>query len=351
MVTKTQDDQHQTRRSDGASDRAVGRGAGPGRDVRREHLERPEQIGDNEIRMEFGDGASQTTTTPSIAHTFAAAATYAVTLSVTDALELTSAPATLTVARNAWRWRGGGGGGGTSTGQTTTGASAGAGAGQTAAPACGRCARLQARRSEHLAGGEPNRRGRAEGELRGPSSCTGTVTLRTLSAVSAGAKKKAGPDVGQRLLLGARRSVKSVALHLRRRPVPCSPAFMCFCGRNVTTIARVSSRRRTARSSSRWASAHEAGEQGTGLRREVKRHALDASAGAEKEPLANVRTAFFFAPALTALSVRSVTVPVQLLGPRSSPSARPRRFGSPPARCSLRRACSRAHARTAGAAV
>jgi len=45
----------------------------------------------------FGDGASETTTTPSAGHTFAAAGTYTVTLTVTDALELTSAPATLTV--------------------------------------------------------------------------------------------------------------------------------------------------------------------------------------------------------------------------------------------------------------
>jgi len=49
--------------------------------------------------------------------------TYAVTLSVTDALELTSAPATLTVrVETPGGGGGGGGGGGTSTGQTTTGA-------------------------------------------------------------------------------------------------------------------------------------------------------------------------------------------------------------------------------------
>ncbi|MHB8234356.1 MAG: PKD domain-containing protein [Solirubrobacteraceae bacterium] len=174
----------------------------------------------------FGDGSSQTTTTPSLAHSFAAAGTYTVSLTVTDALELTSAPATLTV--HVETPGGGGGGGGGNGGGGGGGGSGGGGTGGGGTT----------QTTPNTGGGTPQTGG-AGGVLgyklgvagttlsaspagavalkvncAGPSSCTGTVTLKTLSAVSAGAKKKAILTLASGSFSAAGGSVKSVSLHL-----------------------------------------------------------------------------------------------------------------------------------------
>lgn len=164
----------------------------------------------------FGDGSSETTTTPSAGHTFAAAGTYTVTLTVTDALELTSAPATLTVHVEApGGGGGGGGGGGAGGGGGNAGQSAsspGANTGQTggAGGVLGYKVSVAGTSLAASAAGAVALRV----NCAGPSSCTGTVTLRTLSAVSAGAKKKAILTLASGSFSAAGGSVKSVALHL-----------------------------------------------------------------------------------------------------------------------------------------
>jgi PKD repeat protein len=171
----------------------------------------------------FGDGTSVVTTTPSAAHAFGAAGTYTVTLTVTDALELTSAPATVIVHVEAAGGGGGGGGGGgtgTSTGTgtgTSTGTSTSPATSTTPTSSTGATGGVLAYKlSVPSTSPSVTPAGAVVLKLNcgGPSSCIGTVTLRTLTAVSSSNHKKAVLTLASGSFTATGGTVKAVALHL-----------------------------------------------------------------------------------------------------------------------------------------
>jgi hypothetical protein len=142
----------------------------------------------------FGDGAKTTTTTPvAVEHTYAEAKKYTVSLEVADALGhsgSTSHEITVAAAGGGGGGSGeggGGGGGGTTTTTTTTTPPSGGGSVLGATTAKGNPAATLAGTALAVssAGSFPVKVSCPAGE----SSCSGTITLKTLGAVSASAKK------------------------------------------------------------------------------------------------------------------------------------------------------------------
>jgi PKD domain len=168
-----------------------------------------------EYIWEFGDGASKTTTTPSVEHTFTAAGSYVVTLRVKDALELTSAPVTHEVKVTSPSSGGGGGGGTGSTGttNTVTTSSGGSTGGSTGGGGGGGV--LDYRASLAKTSLTVARSGKLVLQVSclGSSSCTGTVTVRTLTAVKAG-KHKAILTLATGAFVLAGGHTKLLSLHL-----------------------------------------------------------------------------------------------------------------------------------------
>jgi PKD repeat protein len=179
----------------------------------------------------FGDGAESTTTASSIQHEYAAASTYSVTLTVSDEVA-TSAPTThliKIVAPGTGGETTGGGttgggttgggttGGGTTGGGTTGGATTGGGTtggsgtlGNTATKGNPEAKLASSGLSVTPAGGFAVKVTCPAGE----TSCSGTITLRTLSAVSAGKKKKAVLTLASGSFTVAGGATKSLTLHL-----------------------------------------------------------------------------------------------------------------------------------------
>ena len=157
-----------------------------------------------EYKWDFGDGSAATTTAPTTAHAFAAAGTYTVTLRVTDANKRTSKIASATVTATAPSSGGGGGGGGgggtnTTTTTTTTGKS---GVLSYSAGVAGTSFTVSKAGALAL-----------KVACTGQSSCTGTVTLRTLTAVGAGKHKRVLTVASASFAL-AGGQVKVLTLHL-----------------------------------------------------------------------------------------------------------------------------------------
>ncbi len=160
----------------------------------------------------FGDGTTTETTTPTVSHAFASAGTYTVSLTVTDELGLTSSPAAVTVQVSSGS-AGGGGGGGSSSGSSTTSTAPGGGS-----PGAGTGGGVL---SYKVSLASTSITASAAGVLvlkvscLGRSSCTGTVTLKTLNAVSAGAgHKKAVLTLASGTFRASGGTVKAVTLHL-----------------------------------------------------------------------------------------------------------------------------------------
>jgi PKD repeat protein len=172
----------------------------------------------------FGDGTEATTTSSSIQHEYAAAGTYSVTLTVSDEVA-TSSPATHSI-KIVTPGSGGETGGGTTGGGTTGGGTTGGGTtggGTTGGGTTGGGGVL----------GKTETKGNPEAKLAssglsvspaggftvkvscpaGETSCTGTIVLRTLSAVSAG-KKKAVLTLASGSFTVAGGTAKSLTLHL-----------------------------------------------------------------------------------------------------------------------------------------
>jgi len=133
----------------------------------------------------FGDGTETTTTTPKVTHTYTAAGSPSVTLKVTDALGLTSAPvahsltvsaATVTTPTTTTT---------TPTTTTTTPTTT-----TTTPPPGGGVASYQASFAGTSVSVSSSGTFVIKINCLGQSSCTGTVTLRTLTAVRAGAGKR-----------------------------------------------------------------------------------------------------------------------------------------------------------------
>jgi PKD repeat protein len=137
---------------------------------------------------EFGDGTPSETRTeePTTVHAYSAAGTYTVTLRVTDAHGLTSAPHEETVTVTTPSTGGGGGGGGGGETNTTTTPT-------TTTPTTTTPTTSVLSYNANLAGTSlavsPTGALVLKVACLGQSSCKGTVTLRTLNAVSAGARK------------------------------------------------------------------------------------------------------------------------------------------------------------------
>lgn len=173
----------------------------------------------------FGDGASEVTTTPSRTHAYAAAGAYDVTLTVTDALGLTSAPATLAVHVEApggggtgggggGGGGGNGGGGGSGTGGASGGGGAAGGGGSSPGGGGGGVLAYEVSVASTSLTATPSGSVVLKVSCGGPSSCAGTVTLRTVSAVSAARHKKSILTLASGSFTAAGASVKAVTLHL-----------------------------------------------------------------------------------------------------------------------------------------
>jgi PKD repeat protein len=174
---------------------------------------------------DFGDGKTETTTTPTAKHTYAAALSYEVTLRVTDGLSLTSSPATHLVRvvaeapkeepkeppKEERKEEGSSGGAtaGTSTSASAT-SSAGAASGGAGASVLSYIVRVASTQlSVSRAGALP-----IKVNCAGSSACSGSVTLRTLSAVSAGGKHKAILMLAAGSFTLAGGQIKLLTLHL-----------------------------------------------------------------------------------------------------------------------------------------
>jgi PKD repeat protein len=160
----------------------------------------------------FGDGTSTVTATPSVSHAFGAAGTYTVTLAVTDALGLTSAPATLIVHVE----------GGTTTTTTTT----------TTPPPTTTTPPPTTTTPPPPTGGSggvlsyklsvastslsvtPTGAVVLKVNCGGPSSCAGKMTLRTLTAIASTSHKKAVLTLASSSFTAPGATVKAVTLHL-----------------------------------------------------------------------------------------------------------------------------------------
>jgi PKD domain len=148
----------------------------------------------------FGDGSPESASGPAVEHAYGAAGKYTVSLKVTDALGLSGSTAhEITVAAaevggGGGGGTGGGGGGGGTGGGAGTGGGTGAGGGAPTGKVLGTVttkgnpeAKLASTSLAVSASGVfPVKITCPAGE----STCSGTVTLKTLSAVSAGAGKK-----------------------------------------------------------------------------------------------------------------------------------------------------------------
>ena len=168
----------------------------------------------------FGDGATAVTTTPSVTHPYAAAGTYTVSLTVTDEHENVSNPATRSIRVEA---AGGtvtpppppppGGNTGTTSNTSTTSTTIGTGPGTgtgTGGVLSYRVGVSSTSLTATAAGAIP-----LKVSCSGQSSCTGTVTLRSASAISSGAgHKKAILTLASGSFSASGGSVKSLTLHL-----------------------------------------------------------------------------------------------------------------------------------------
>jgi PKD repeat protein len=155
----------------------------------------------------FGDG-SESTAGAVIEHSFAEARTYTVSLTVTDALGLTGTTA-LKVAVAAPGGGGEGGGGGTSPSSPSSPGTAGVLPSKTVGNPEAKLASSSL--TVAAAGSFPVKVSCPAGE----SACSGTVTLKTLSAISAGkGKKKAVLTLASGSFTVAGGSAKTITLHL-----------------------------------------------------------------------------------------------------------------------------------------
>lgn len=160
-----------------------------------------------EYAWDFGDGSVATTTAPSTSHAYAAAGHYTVVLHVTDANKRTSAPASVVLTVNAVS-----AGGGPIT--TTTSTTPPPPPPPPPPPGGGVLPYRVALMGSSLTASKSGAVA-IKVNCAGQSSCTGTVTLKTASAVSAaGHKKKAVLTLakGSFKVLGGH--VQTVTLHL-----------------------------------------------------------------------------------------------------------------------------------------
>ncbi|HEX3911285.1 MAG TPA: PKD domain-containing protein [Solirubrobacteraceae bacterium] len=145
----------------------------------------------------FGDGTETTTTSSSIQHEYTAVNTYSVTLTVSDEVA-TSSPTTHTIKIVAPGGGGGGGGGEEGGGGGTTGGGGGTTGGGTTTGGGGVLGKTEVKGNPEakLAGNSLSVTPAGSFTVKiscptGESSCVGTITLRTIGAVSAAKKKKA----------------------------------------------------------------------------------------------------------------------------------------------------------------
>jgi hypothetical protein len=170
----------------------------------------------------FGDGSPESASGPSVEHSYAAAGKYTVSLKVTDALGLSgSTTHEISVASPETGGGGGGGGGGTGGGGggAPAGNSGGSGGGAPSTSVLGTTtakgnpeAKLASSSlSVSSSGGFPVKITCPAGE----TNCSGTLMLKTLSAVSAGAgKKKAILTLASGSFSLSGGSSKTLTLHL-----------------------------------------------------------------------------------------------------------------------------------------
>jgi len=161
----------------------------------------------SEYKWDFGDGTTATTTTPTTTHAFGAAGRYNVTLRVTDTHKLTSQPVIEAITVTAPSGGGGGGSGG--------GGGAGGGGGQTQSGNSGTTEVLSYTASFAGTSLTVSKAGvlTLKVNCAGTSSCVGTVTLRTLTAVKAG-RHKSILILGSASFNAAGGQVKTLTLHL-----------------------------------------------------------------------------------------------------------------------------------------
>lgn len=170
-----------------------------------------------EYSWNFGDGSAPTSsTTPTATHTYAAEGKYTVTLTVKETKGGLTGKAERAISVVAEKPSTGGGGGTVSGGSTTSGSSttssgSGGGGGSVAVlPYSVSLAgtALAVSKSGTLA---------LKVNCSGRSNCAGTVTLRTLNAVSAGGKRKAVLTLASASFTLAGGQVKTLPLHLSSR--------------------------------------------------------------------------------------------------------------------------------------
>jgi PKD repeat protein len=164
----------------------------------------------------FGDGSEATTTTSSVSHTYATAGSYTVGLKVTDELNLVSAVVkhTITVATPAPPpSEPGNNGGNSSTPTTTTGTTPSQGVLPIQEHKSPEAKLAVSSLSVSSSGGVPVKVSCPAG-----ASCAGTVTLRTIGAVSASVSAHAGKKAVLTLATGSFTvsggAVKTITLHL-----------------------------------------------------------------------------------------------------------------------------------------
>lgn len=165
----------------------------------------------------FGDGTAEVTTAiPSVSHTYTVEGTHTVSLKVTDELNLTSPAATHAIVVAPETSSGGGGGGGSGASTTTTAIAPAPGGGVLPSQAHKTPdAKLASNQlSVSAAGGVPVKVSCPVG-----ASCMGTITLRTIGAVSASvlrdhAAKKAVLTLATATFTVSGGKVKLLMLHL-----------------------------------------------------------------------------------------------------------------------------------------
>ncbi len=171
----------------------------------------------------FGDGTETTTTSSSIQHEYSSVNTYSVTLTVSDEVA-TSSPLTHSIKIVTPSTGGGTTGGGTTGGGTTGGGTTGGGAtgGGTTGGGSGVLGKTEVKGNPEAklasSGLSVNPAGSFTVKVScpaGESSCAGTITLRTIGAVTAAKKKKKSVLTlasGSFSVVGG--STKSLTLHL-----------------------------------------------------------------------------------------------------------------------------------------
>jgi PKD repeat protein len=217
----------------------------------------PAVLGITSYKWSFGDGSKAETTTPKATHAFAAAGTYKVELVVANAKGKQSAAGTRTITITppgeppVEPPTGGGGGGGA--GSTSTGTSTPTVANAGGAGGGGGVLSYRVSVPSTTLAVSPSGTFSIKVDCLGQSSCTGTVTLRTLTAVSAVSRRKAVLTLASGSFKVAAGHVATVSLRLSAkakallRRVRVLRAKVTIAGRDSSGAAHTSQATATLR--------------------------------------------------------------------------------------------------------